>query len=171
MWGEGEEDFPAHSWPSANHKPRVGFLMGPLRATAQRSRCLYPRVPCGEWNFLAGDRHAPNHLADPLRGTSRHHYLGGGLDERPTFKLIPLKGGRSPAPSTAPSTAAFKKHSAAHHSISITAWGWRRSVLRYHSMPRANAHRGKCTQQWGSLIVRGPLNAAPCVNAPTRLRH
>jgi len=36
-----------------------------------------------------GGRHAPNHRADPLRGTSRHHYLGGGLDERPTLKLIP----------------------------------------------------------------------------------
>ena len=43
----------------------------------------------GKWNFLAGGRHAPNHLADPLRGTSRHHYLGGGLDEQPTLKLIP----------------------------------------------------------------------------------
>ena len=54
----------------------------------------------GEWNFLAGGRHAPNHPADRLRGTSRYHYLGGGLDEQPTLKLIPTtrnndRGGRN----------------------------------------------------------------------------
>ena len=59
------------------------------RGTAQRRRCLYPRVPCGEWNFLAGGRHAPNHPAARPRGTSRDHYLVGGLDEQPTLKLIP----------------------------------------------------------------------------------
>jgi len=33
--------------------------------------------------FNSGGRsYAPNHPADRLRGTSRHHYLGGGLDER-----------------------------------------------------------------------------------------
>ena len=58
------------------------FKGGPPRATAQRRRCLYPRVP------VVG-RHAPNHLAGSLRGTSRHHYLGGGLDEQSTLKLIP----------------------------------------------------------------------------------
>jgi len=36
--------------------PLHGLGGGPLRATAQRRRCLYPRVPCGEWNFLAGGR-------------------------------------------------------------------------------------------------------------------
>jgi hypothetical protein len=50
-----------------------------------------------------GGRHAPNHPADPLRGTSRHHYLGGGLDERPTLKLIPTthnndRGGKFSGP-------------------------------------------------------------------------
>jgi hypothetical protein len=49
----------------------------------------------------SGGRHAPNHPADRFRGTSRHHYLDGGLDEQPTLKLIPRSERKSVLPTLA----------------------------------------------------------------------
>ena len=72
----------------------------------------------GKWNFLAGGRHAPNHPADPLSGTSRHHCLVGGLDEQPTLKLIPygwlernLRPPRGQAQSSCQPPSAFSERS------------------------------------------------------------